>query len=312
MADDTQMLEKKLQDLGLGRDPQEFVNSLEEPIKSRVELLKTIQKKHDDFEGQYRIEKAELEAKYQKLYAPLYSERSEIVTSQKDEGSDVVGIPEFWQVVLLKCDVTCDMIKDHDIDVLKYLKDIKSETITNEEGKDNGFKLFFSFNENPYFTNEVLEKTYILLADDDGILEKADGTTIDWKAGKDVTVKTTKKKNKKGGKIQTKVEKVESFFNFFAPHKLPDESQEDIDEEAMEELHSLVEADYEVGSTIRDRLIPHAVYWYTGEAIEDDFILGDDESEAEGEEEEEEEESEQGEEENKEAAGDAKPECKQQ
>jgi hypothetical protein len=29
----------------------------------------------------------------------------------------------------------------------------------------------------------VLEKTYLMLPEDDGVLEKAEGTKIDWKAG---------------------------------------------------------------------------------------------------------------------------------
>lgn len=37
--------------------------------------------------------------------------------------------------------------------------------------------------ENPFFTNAVLEKTYFMLPEDDGVLEKAEGTKIEWKAG---------------------------------------------------------------------------------------------------------------------------------
>jgi len=67
---------------------------------------------------------------------------------------------------------------------------------------------------------QTLVKTYIMLAEEEGVLEKAEGTKIDWKTGKDVTVKIMKKKPKKGGKDakpQTKTEKIESFFNFFSP-----------------------------------------------------------------------------------------------
>jgi hypothetical protein len=48
--------------------------------------------------------------------------------------------------------------------------------------------------------------------EDDGVLERATGTAIDWKPGKDVTIKVMKKKPKKGGKAdakpQIKTEKV--------------------------------------------------------------------------------------------------------
>lgn len=139
---------------------------------------------------------------------------------------------------------------------------------------------------------------------------------------------------------------MDSFFNFFSPPDVPGEDDE-VDEEQMEELQALIEADYEVGglrarqgpratpmrlltarnmpglalqvqppearpscslacallvkgmcaatprgtawpgrspmlpmrlarpypqvgATIREKLIPHAVDWYTGEAIEDE------------------------------------------
>lgn len=35
------------------------------------------------------------------------------------------GIPEFWLAVLLKCEVTMDIVKDKDMDVLKYLRDVQ-------------------------------------------------------------------------------------------------------------------------------------------------------------------------------------------
>ncbi len=38
---------------------------------------------------------------------------------------NVKGIPEFWLAVLLKCEVTMDIVKDKDMDVLKYLRDVQ-------------------------------------------------------------------------------------------------------------------------------------------------------------------------------------------
>ncbi|GFR42866.1 hypothetical protein Agub_g3857, partial [Astrephomene gubernaculifera] len=308
---DTQLIQAKLEKLGLDQTPEEFVAGLARPIRQRVEALQGLQAKHDELEAQFRKERAELEAKYEKLYAPLYVERSEIVQGTKevpakedepagDGDENVKGIPEFWLTVLLKCDVTMDMIKDKDMDVLKYLRDIQAESLV-IDGVSHGFKLRFFFDANPYFTNEVLEKTYHMLADDDGVLERAEGTKIEWQQGKDVTVKIMKKKKKgkSSAPPQVKTERVDSFFNFFDPPQVPD-GDEDIDEDTMEELQAIIEADYEVGATIREKLIPEAVSWYTGEAMDEDelFLPGEDDSEDEdfeGEEGEEEgEESEEG------------------
>ncbi|KAL3618847.1 hypothetical protein CASFOL_037295 [Castilleja foliolosa] len=98
-------------------------------------------------------------------------------------------------------------------------------------------------------------------------------TEIEWLPGKCLTQLILKKKPKKGlrkAKPITKTEKCESFFNFFSPPEVPEEG-DDIDEDAAKELQNLMEQDYDVGSTIRDKIIPHAVSWFTGEAAEDEF-----------------------------------------
>ncbi|GJT03026.1 nucleosome assembly protein 1;2 [Tanacetum coccineum] len=65
----------------------------------------------------------------------------------------------------------------------------------------------------------------------------------------------------------------ESFFNFFNPPQVP-EAEEAIDEEEAKELQNQMEQDYDIGSTIRDKIIPHAVSWFTGEAVEEDEFDG--------------------------------------
>lgn len=59
---------------------------------------------------------------------------------------------------------------------------------------------------------------------DEPILESAEGTDIQWAAGKNPTVKVMRKKAKKGAKpgakAQTKLEPTDSFFNFFSPPKV--------------------------------------------------------------------------------------------
>lgn len=300
------------------QSPEEFIAGLAPPIQKRVEALRGLQKQHNELVEQFNKERLALEAKYEKLYSPLYQARSEIVTGGKEvEGAsseDIKGIPEFWLGVLQKCDLTRGAISEKDAEVLKYLVDLQAENIE-ENGQARGFKLKFSFSENPFFANSVLEKTYFMLADDDGVLEKAEGTKIDWKAGKDVTVKIMKKKSKKGkpdAKPQTKTEKVDSFFNFFDPPQLP-EDEEEVDEEQMDELQTEIEGDYEIGATIKEKLIPNAVSWYIGEAVDDEaYFWGDDEEEGFGEDDDDDEEGKEGAE-----AGEGDPkaqpqECKQQ
>eukprot|EP00775_Hariotina_reticulata_P013193 gene13193-13324_t len=272
-------------------DPDEFLASLTPALRARVEQLKTVQEQHTELEKAFRKERLELEEKFAKLYAPLYMERAAIVNGEKEvplpegaEADDTKGIPGFWATVLARAEL---VLSDKDADALTYLTDVTTENITgtskqpvDEEGAEKevetvGFKLSFHFKQNPYFHNTVLTKSYFMLDDDEPVLERSHGTAIDWKPGKNLTVKVMKKKPKKGArpdaKPQTKLEPVESFFNFFSPPQIP-EDDADLDGEEMEALHEEIEADFDAGDTIRSKLIPHAVAWFTGEALEDEGI----------------------------------------
>ncbi|GKE36434.1 nucleosome assembly protein 1;4-like protein, partial [Tanacetum coccineum] len=92
-----------------------------------------------------------------------------------------------------------------------------------------------------------------------------------------------RKKPKKGTRSPkppiTKTENCESFFNFFNPPQIPDD-EEEIDEDTADLLQNKMEQDYDIGSTIRDKIIPHAVSWFTGEADEnDEYDIEDDDDE---------------------------------
>lgn len=84
---------------------------------------------------------------------------------------------------------------------------------------NTGISSYHALNAAAAYFYQVLTKTYIMLDDDEPVLEKSEGSTIDWLPGKNVTVKVLKKKPKKGStaKPQTKTEQVDSFFNFFSP-----------------------------------------------------------------------------------------------
>ncbi|MQL94220.1 hypothetical protein Taro_026875 [Colocasia esculenta] len=242
------------------------------------------QKQHDDLEAKFFEERAALEAKYQKLYEPLYTKRYEIVngvvevdgisndgadeTPAGDKEPEEKGVPGFWLTAMKTNEVLSEKIQLRDEWVLKYLKNIKWCRIHNPKG----FKLEFFFDSNPYFKNTVLTKTYHMIDEDEPILEKAIGTEIEWYPGKCLTQKILKKKPKKGSKNAKPVTKTgsrESFFNFFSPPEVP-EDDEDMDEDMAEKLQNQMEQDYDVGSTIRDKIVPHAVSWFTGDAVQDD------------------------------------------
>lgn len=279
------LLKNKLQ----ASERPDVLESLTPNVRKRVEALREIQGKHDEMEAKFFEERAALEAKYQKLYEPLYSKRYDIVNGvvevdgitdeTKEQGeekaSEEKGVPNFWLTAMKTHDILADVITERDEGALKYLKDIKWARIDDPKG----FKLEFYFDTNPYFKNDVLTKTYHMIDEDEPILEKATGTEIEWHPGKCLTQKILKKQPKKGAKNAkpiTKTEDCESFFTFFNPPEVPDD-EEDLDDDTAEELQGLMEQDYEIGSAIRDKIIPHAVSWFTGEAADGDEYEIDDE-----------------------------------
>ncbi|KAJ0977487.1 hypothetical protein J5N97_012961 [Dioscorea zingiberensis] len=291
-ADLVNALKDKLH--SLAGQHSDVLENLSPKVRKRVEVLREIQSQHDELEAKFFEERAALEAKYQKLYEPLYTKRYDIVngvvevesvksvtsdeTPAEDKANEEKGVPDFWLTAMKTNEVLGEEIQERDEAALKYLKDIKWHRIDNPKG----FKLEFFFDTNPFFKNSVLTKTYHMIDDDEPILEKAIGTEIEWYPGKCLTQKVLKKKPKKGSKNTkpiTKTENCDSFFNFFNPPQVPEED-EDIDDETAEQLQSQMEQDYDIGSTIRDKIIPHAVSWFTGEAVQEDFEdLGDDEDE---------------------------------
>ncbi|XP_058193899.1 nucleosome assembly protein 1;4-like [Rhododendron vialii] len=272
-------LKDKLQNLA--GQHSDVLETLTPKVRRRVEVLRELQSQHDELEAKFFEERAALEAKYQKLYEPLYTKRYEVVNGvevegftaeatmdEEDKEVEEKGVPSFWVTAMKTNEVLAEEISERDEEALKYLKDIKWYRIDNPKG----FKLEFFFDTNPFFKNSVLTKTYHMIDDDEPILEKAIGTEIEWYPGKCLTQKILKKKPKKGSKNAkpiTKTENCESFFNFFNPPQVP-EDDDDIDEDTAEELQNQMEQDYDIGSTIRDKIIPHAVSWFTGEAVQGD------------------------------------------
>ncbi|KAL6335227.1 hypothetical protein AAG906_029459 [Vitis piasezkii] len=302
-------LKNKLQNLA--GQHSDVLETLSPNVRKRVEFLREIQGQHDELEAKFFEERAALEAKYQKLYEPLYTKRYEIVNGvvevegvtneapmdqEEDKATEEKGVPNFWLTAMKTNEVLAEEISERDEGALKYIKDIKWYRIDNPKG----FKLEFYFDANPYFKNSILTKTYHMIDDDEPILEKAIGTEIEWYPGKSLTQKLLKKKPRKGSKNAkpiTKTENCESFFNFFNPPQVP-EDEEDIDEDVAEELQNQMEQDYDIGSTIRDKIIPHAVSWFTGEAVQgDEFEDIEDDDDEDGDDEDEEDEEDEDEEE---------------
>ncbi|KAF8244780.1 NAP-domain-containing protein [Wilcoxina mikolae CBS 423.85] len=285
------MIEGKLGKL-VGRSSG-YIESLPAPVRRRITGLRGVQKEHSKLEAQFQEEVLQLEKKYFAKFTPLYEKRAkivngleepteeEVVAGKEDEGSDtedakekkeestetMTGVPEFWLSAMKNNALLAETITERDEAALKHLTDIRLSYLDTP-----GFKLHFVFADNEFFTNKEITKTYYYQDENgyggDFIYDHAEGDKINWKDGKDLTVRIESKKQRNKNTKQTRVVKrtvpTESFFNFFTPPKPPTDFDED--EEDQDDIEDRLELDYQLGEDIKEKLIPRAIDWFTGEA----------------------------------------------
>ncbi|KAL4244596.1 nucleosome assembly protein (NAP) family protein [Abortiporus biennis] len=291
-----------------------YIESLPVEVKLSLEGLKGVQVKQNELQNQYKRECLELEKKYAELQKPLYERRHAIIigkekptaeeieagekASAKDdptytplekEGKEpnAEGIPEFWLTALRNHPGLNELITDRDADALKHLIDVRIDYLPPSDTKP-GFKLTFVFTPNEFFENETLEKTYLYQEEvgysGDFVYDRAIGTEIKWKEDKDLTkefeIKKQRNKNTNRTRLVRKARPTESFFNFFSPPVPPAEDAletGELDEEELDELDEKLEIDYQIGEDLKEKIIPKAVDWFTGKALELEGLDEDDE-----------------------------------
>ncbi|TKC53921.1 hypothetical protein EI555_010045 [Monodon monoceros] len=281
---------------GLVETPTGHIESLPRVVKRCVNALKDLQVKYAQIEAKFYEEVHDVERKYVVLYQPPFDKRFEIINAiyepteeecewkpdeedkiseelkekaktedekKDEEKEDPKGILDFWLTIFKNVDLLSDMVQEHDEPILKHLKDIKVKF--SDTGQPMGFVLEFHFEPNEYFTNEVLTKTYRMRSEPDDSdpfsfdgpeIMGCIGCQIDWKKGKNVTLKTIKKKQKHKGRetvrTVTKTVSNDSFFNFFAPPEVPESG--DLDDAA----EAILAEDFDIGHFLRERIIPRS------------------------------------------------------
>jgi nucleosome assembly protein 1-like 1 len=223
------MIQGKLGSL-IGRSSG-YIESLPVPVRRRVAGLKGIQKDHAKLEAEFQEDVLQLEKRYFTKFTPLYQKRAAIVNGvaepsdaeiragqheereddqvEKEEeqeskladavGTTIAGIPEFWLSAMKNQVSLAEMITDRDEEALKHLTDIRMEYLDRP-----GFRLIFEFGENAFFTNKTISKSYFYQEESgyggDFIYDHAEGDKIEWKSGKDLTVRVDSKKQRNKSK----------------------------------------------------------------------------------------------------------------
>lgn len=283
------------------------------PIGTEEEEVAELLRLDDEFLAVWRRfeeRKQALRDQCTALQAPILERRRQLLAQpRRATATGTPGLPSFWLQTLMSNTDTANLIEDHDEPVLEYLADVRvlPLEVPSPSPSMEAFELVFDFAENPYFENKSLSKKYFAKEMSPYCttlgaigVDKIEATKITWKKGKDVTVaaKQKKKKGAKGAKASPKIPRSSFFRGFFATLEMgkppprglcmrdggESSDDDDVDEQkATFKTMCLMEQDFEVGSVLKDQIVPYAVRWFTGEACE-----GDDQEEEEEEEEDEE------------------------
>lgn len=265
---------------------REFIAGLPENIRNRVAVLQALDDEYKQLKKQMTAEVDAAEREFYEAIAPLNEARSKIVTGAEEPDDAAVkagfpeehkgkvsldgkptkdaagGVPNFWLDALRHHVIIDEFISERDAEALTFIKDVKCTMLT---PPDEGFTITFVFNENPFFEDTELSKTFKLSREDEEIvLGSTIGCTVNWKSGKNlgkntVTVKQKSKNKKAPPKYVTREEDCQTFFSFF------ETSEEEDEEEFMA-----------MADTLKEKIIPFAVDYFTGEAPNGESDLEDD------------------------------------
>lgn len=282
-----------------------YIESLPVPVKRRVEGLKGVATGYDVILKDHKKEMYELEKKLLSRALPLYQRRFDIISGLTDpteaevEAGEAVtfkddpdatplpkdsadpnaeaaprGIPDFWLTALKNHIAFSSLITERDEAALQPLTNITLEYL---EGEQQGYRIVFHFAPNDFFEDTTLTKEYRykdeLDIEGDYLYERAVGSTIHWKEDKDLTqeieVKRQRNKATNRTRVVRRAKPTDSFFNFFSPPEPPtEEAEAEMEDEDLEEIEENLEMDYQLGQDLKDRVIPRAIDYFTGKALE--------------------------------------------
>ncbi|KAI7698095.1 hypothetical protein SSS_10180 [Sarcoptes scabiei] len=259
------------------------------PNTKLVQALKQLSLERIKHEVKMQKEMFQVELQYQNIFKDFDEKRRQIISGEytptDDEckyeyadpeepvvESEEKGISNFWSVIFGNLDILNEMVQESDQELIDLITNIRCVLLSDPMG----YRLEFEFAENKFFHNKVLTKAYYFaenydktdpLKYDTPYVNRCIGCKIDWKSPEmNITYQKISKKMKHRNsnqiKVVEKMQRSDSFFNFFDP---PQATLEDADDETKE----LLSSDFEIGETFRMNIIPRAIIYYTGEGIED-------------------------------------------
>ncbi|XP_024029635.1 NAP1-related protein 2 [Morus notabilis] len=216
--------------------PDEEFDHVDEEFLIAIEKLQELQDDLDKVNEEATDKVLEVEQKYNEIRRPVYVKRNDVIKA----------IPDFWLTAFLSHPALSDLLSDEDQKIFKYLYSLDVEDFKDIK---SGYSITFNFNNNPYFEDAKLSKTFTF--SDEGTT-KISGTTIKWKEGMAAAFKEVN--HEKKGKKQPLVN--QSFFSWFS-----ETEQKDI-----------IEFQDEVGEIIKEDLWPNPLKYFNNEPNEEDSV----------------------------------------
>jgi len=215
----------------LAENNSEAAVQREKETHAAIEKIDGIQSELDSLNDKASEEILQVERKYNKLREPYYNKRAD----------DIAAIQAFWITAFLNHPQISALLTEEDEKALAYMENL---SVKENDDIKSGYKVIFTFKENPYFTNKSLEKE--IKVNEDGELA-GDVTKIDWKQGRNLQ--------------DPAVSSQGSFFQWFS-----DDAPSGIGQD-------------ELGEIIKDDLWPNPLQYYlaTEEGDEDGEDFGDEE-----------------------------------
>jgi len=204
------------------------------------------------------LTEADLEGK-EDFFTPEELEAKEFMNTEP--------LDSYYLTVLKKGPAIAEVVQTHDEPILKHLINVESEVFENNDD----YKLKFTFSENEFFTNEVLN-LHVVVDEEEATAKEIKSDKINWKEGKNVTEKTIskKQKNKRTGQNRTvaKTSKQDSFFLIFKDRMAEDDDEEDEgkDDEGEEGIDSFDMCE-DIIELIKDNVVPYAGASFFGVTI---------------------------------------------
>ncbi|XP_055632958.1 nucleosome assembly protein 1-like 1 [Toxorhynchites rutilus septentrionalis] len=272
----------KLSDLNTKMEQLQTITTLPPNIRMKIDALNKVQLQLLCKEADFHKRVFSMESEFQQNLNEIYEKRRQIVdgsyvptredTEKGDqieanlegEGEQFKGIPEFWLGVFKMVPILQCMVQVSDEKALKHLIDVRS--IVKDQPKTS-FVLEFEFEPNQFFENTTLTKEYLLecVPDPEKLysfngfeITDTEGCEIKWKEGACLTAGNETENNPMAN----------SFFNFFNPKKLLEGADPLVYEHFMK-------ADFEIGYYIKERVIPRAVNFFTGDFLNSEIDLVD-------------------------------------